>query len=450
MSLPPHRLATAVAVSVLVTVTAACGGSAGTDDAATGAAEASADPDDAADPGDAADAAPVDLRVTTWTANEDHLALLDSIAESYRSDDPDAPEITFESLPFEGYTTAVTTQIAGGNPPDIVWILERDGPDFVQSGALFDLAPVMAATDGYEPDDISPNALAPWADGEQVFAYPFSTSPVGVFYNVDQLTAAAAPLPRDLIAEDEWTWENALAAASAAAAETGNEGLVVRAFDYQDWGTLSSIWTGWGAEPWSEDGATCTMDAPEMVEAMSVIHEAIFEQGALPSPGVSADFFAGQSAMTLAQISQAALLAEADFEWDFVPLPAGPAGDTPVFGQAAMGVLAASENADAAAEFLVYLTNPENSAQLARFFPPARSSQLDAEVLGEANPLLTPEQLEAVVVDGVDRGVVRPVHTDWAAVDQSVRASLDALWQPDADVEAVLGDVCDSLDPVLR
>nr|WP_197683615.1 hypothetical protein [Jiangella alkaliphila] len=31
----------------------------------------------------------VDLRMTVWTSNEDHLALFDSIAEAYRSEHPE-------------------------------------------------------------------------------------------------------------------------------------------------------------------------------------------------------------------------------------------------------------------------------------------------------------------------------------------------------------------------
>jgi multiple sugar transport system substrate-binding protein len=84
-----------------------------------------------------------------------------------------------------------------------------------------------------------------------------------------------------------------------------------------------------------------------------------------------------------------------------VPLPAGPAGDYALIGQAAIGVFAASPNAPVAAEFLAYMTNPENSAKLSQFFPSARQSLLTAEALGKTNPLLSPEQLEAVVINGI-------------------------------------------------
>jgi len=64
-----------------------------------------------------------------------------------------------------------------------------------------------------------------------------------------------------------------------------------------------------------------------------------------------------------------------------------------VIGQAGIGVLPRAESA-VAADFLAFFTNPENSRKLAQFFPPARASLLNAEVLAKANPLLSPEQLK--------------------------------------------------------
>ena len=58
-------------------------------------------------------AGPVDLRMTVWTASEDHLALFDEIAAEYVEENPDTvSSVTFEAVPFEDYTTNLTTQLA--------------------------------------------------------------------------------------------------------------------------------------------------------------------------------------------------------------------------------------------------------------------------------------------------------------------------------------------------
>src|ERR1700741_690056 len=94
---------------------------------------------------------PKTLRMTVWTANEAHLKLLNEIAPEYRSSHPDVTEIKFDSIPSDGYTTTLTTQIAGGNAPDLAWILEESAPDFVSSGALVPIKSKIEKADELTP-----------------------------------------------------------------------------------------------------------------------------------------------------------------------------------------------------------------------------------------------------------------------------------------------------------
>ncbi|QSB17240.1 sugar ABC transporter substrate-binding protein [Natronosporangium hydrolyticum] len=392
---------------------------------------------------------PISLRMTVWSANDDHLALFNAIADEYMADNPDVTEIAFDPLPFETYTTALTTQIAGGNPPDLAWIFESNAPDFVTSGALVPLDDALGDADGYEYDDLVPATTDLWRDEGTLYAYPFSTSPFGVFANLDLLDEAGQGAPAEMIAAGEWDWDTVIDASEAVGEQTGAAGMVIRDFDYTGWDYLSTQWTGWGAQAWSDDGSTCGFAQPEMVESMTFLHDAIFTRQAMPGPGTSADFFAGEAAYTVTQISRASLLDEDGFDWDLVPLPAGPAGEYAVIGQAGLGVLTQSENPQAATDFLAFMTNPENSAKLAQYFPPPRQSQLTADTLAQTNPLLSAEQLQDVVIDGISTGVVKPSNTSQAELNQIIRAELDDLWLPNADIPAVLDSVCEAIDPLL-
>lgn len=392
---------------------------------------------------------PVSLRMTIWSANEAHLALFNEIAEEYRRSHPNVTAITFDPLPFEGYTTTLTTQIAGNKAPDLAWILESAAPDFVASGALVPLDETLRNADGYGYDELVPSATQLWKRDDLLYAYPFSTSPFGVFVNTDLFRKAGQRTPAELIAAGQWNWENAIAAAAAVNAATGKAGLVIRDFDYKSWDNLSTVWLGWGAQPWTADGKRCGFDGSEMVDAMSFLHKAIFTDKALPGPGSAADFFAAEAGMTITQISRASLLKDAKFGWDLVALPAGPKGKYAVIGQGGIGVLKKGANAGVAADFLAFFTNPANSAKLAQFFPPPRESLLTADTLAKTNPLLKPAQLQSVVIDGISAGVVKPSHTGSAELSQAVRAGLDPLWTPDADVRDVLGKVCASIQPLL-
>lgn len=393
---------------------------------------------------------PVDLRMTVWTSDESQLKLFDEIADDYIEENPAlVSSVSFEVVPFEDYSTTLTTQLAGGSTPDLAWIFESNAPEFVESGALADIKPVLQGTDGYDYDDILPSSLDLWSQDEGLYAYPFSNSPFTVFVNTDRIAEADQPSPAELLESGEWTFDAARNIATESVDELGGAGLIPRDFNYKTWGNLSPIWAGWDAAPWSADGSTCTFTSPEMVDSMTWIHEAVFEDGAIPGPGTSADFFAGDVTMTITQVSRAAALDDS-FEWDVLPLPSGPAGQQNVIGQAGIGVLQNGDNPEIAADFLAHFTSPKNAEKLATYFPPPRESLLTVDVLSAANPLLSNDQLEKVVIGGIDGGITKPSHANFAKLDSVVRSELDALWTADADVEAVLKDVCAAAQPLLQ
>jgi multiple sugar transport system substrate-binding protein len=225
--------------------------------------------------------------------------------------------------------------------------------------------------------------------------------------------------------------------------------LVIRDFDYKNWIMLASVWRGFGADAWGADGKSCGFTSPEMVAAMTFLHKAIFTDRALPGPGTTADFFAGEAGMTVAQISRAGLLKDKPFAWSIVPLPAGPKANAQVIGQAGVGVPAKGKNKQQAADFLAFFTSPANATKLGQYFPPARESLINAESLAKVSPLFTARQLQSVVVDGIRTGSVLPAHTGSAKIASRVQSSLDPLWKADSNVPAVLAGVCEAISPVL-
>ncbi|MFD5892509.1 ABC transporter substrate-binding protein [Streptomyces sp. NPDC060366] len=417
-----RKLLGAVALTTALTMTAACGASTG------GAGET--------------DATDVKLRMTVWTSNEEQLKLFDTIAAAYRAKHPEVSSITFESLPFEDYNTTLTTQIAGGNAPDLAWMGDLS-TDLIAADALVGLTDKLKATDGWQYDDLEGSATKEFSRDGTLYAYPFSTSPFALYVNTDLLAKAGQKIdPKAL------TWDQVAAAGAAVHADTGKGGFVVRDFDYKSWNMLSTVWTGFGAAAWSPDGKTCTFADPEMQRAFTFLHDAAFKTKAMPGPGTTADFFAGDAAFTVAQVSRASLLTD-KFGFALYPLPTGPAGRYSVIGQAGVGVLAGGKHKTQATDFLAYLTNPANSQKLARFFPPPRKSLLTGAKLAADTKVLTAAQLQEAVVDQLPDAVTLPNHTSPAEIAQKGKTALDAMWKADADIPAVLKSVCTAIEPIL-
>lgn len=391
----------------------------------------------------------VSLRMTTWTANPDQLKLFNDIADAYKKNHKEIKNITFDSLPVADYTTTLTTQLAGGDAPDLAWVFDTDATDFVDSGTLAPLTDDLKATSGYNYNDLSKSATKLWTKDNQLYAYPFSTSPFIIFANDSLLTQAGLPTSAEMKAQGKWDWQDIMNAAAKVNAKTGKGGLVVDKFNYQDWTYLGSIWNSFGAAPWSADGKTCTFDSPQMQSAFSFINKSIQDK-AMPGPGTNVDFPSGGAAFEITQISSAGLLANAKFKWDVNTLPDGQNGKPAnVIGQAGLGVVAKGKNATEAEKFLTYFTNPDNAKKLAAYFPPPRTSLQTAAVLSAANPVLSSDQISNVVIPSLSDAVTRPGHINQSQISQKVTVALNPMWKPGADVSGILKNVCSTVQPQL-
>jgi multiple sugar transport system substrate-binding protein len=392
----------------------------------------------------------VSLRMTTWTASAPQLALFNTIADSYKKTHPEIKSITFDSLPFADYTTTLTTQIAGGDAPDLAWVLDTNATDFVDSGALAPLTSSLKATSGYNYGDISSSAAKLWTQKGQLYAYPFSTSPFVVFANDTLLQQAGEPTSAQLKADGKWNWPDLAQVGSQVNAKTGQAGFIINNFNYDDWTDLATVWNAYGASPWSSDGSKCTFDSTNMTKAFTFLHDAVFKQDAMPGPGTNLNFFAKQSAFVVTQISSAGLLSAGGFNWNILPLPTGQNGSSAnVIGQAGVGVLTKGKNAQEAKDFLAYFTDPGNAKQLAAYFPPPRTSLLNATTLAATNPVLNKTQINDVVIKSFQGAVTRPGHVNQVQLAAAVKTALTPMWQPNANVHAVLKSVCAAADPLL-
>ncbi|HYF92549.1 MAG TPA: sugar ABC transporter substrate-binding protein [Symbiobacteriaceae bacterium] len=435
------KLALALVLAALMLLTAACSGG-------TKAPAEEKKPDAAP-----AAPAPVTLKFTVWTAADAHLKLFNDIAAEYKKLHPEVT-VNFQSISFDDYVAKVTMQLAGGDPPDAGWVLESSAPTFIQAGALMDLGAALTNNAAYDYADLSQPAMQLWVRGDKVYGVPFSTSPFFIIYNRDMFEKAGVETPDKLLARGAWTWEAFAEAAKqikakSPAGQFGYESIDGQGFTARTWHTLVPIIRAYGGDAWTADGTKCTVDSPEAVAAVKLYQKMVVADKSTPAPGEQADFFSGKAAMTMAQISRFSKLANAPFKWDIAPLPAGPKGAAPVVGQAAVGVFNASKHKAAAADFVAFWTNKENTAKLAAFFPPARKSVLDAGTMAKLNTQVPAASLVKAVDDGIKNGRVLPTHVEFPKIDLASRAAFEALWKPNADVQAALTGVCKAIQPLM-
>lgn len=385
-----------------------------------------------------------ELRFTVWTGNDAHLAMLNGIADSFTATHPGVT-VKYETIPAGDYVQKLTFQLAGGNPPDLGWMFENSIPTFIAAGAVRDLAPTLTSAEGYDVADFSEPAMGLWTQGDSIYGVPFSTSPFMIYFNKDMFDAAGLEDPLTLAAKGEWDMEKFREVAKALSEANDAYGFEFKDGQGYDSRIMHAIMPpirAYGGFAW-QDGE-CGFNKPEAVAALTMLHEMVFADGSIVPPGEQGDYFSGGSAMTINQISRASKMPEAGFNWGIAPLPTGPAGAAPIIGQAGLAVFSESKNPELAAEFIAHMTNAENVAVMAQFFPPARKSVLDSEAFINANALIPAEQM-ANVSAAIEEGRVLPSHERSPQIDAAMKPRFDAFWRADADVAASLDAVCEAI-----
>ena len=389
-----------------------------------------------------------ELRVTIWTGNEAHLKMLNGYAESFRATHPDVT-VKFETIPPGDYTQKLTFQLAGGNPPDLGWLMEDAAPAFAKAGVLEDLAPTLNAVKDYDFADFSKPAMGLWMSGSKVIGVPFSTSPFVIFYNKDMFDKAGLEDPLALAAKGQWnmaTFQDVARKLKAANGKFGFEFKDGQGYETRIMHALMPPIRAYGGDVWVN--GQCGFDMPPAIAAVKQLHDMVFKDKSIVPPGEKGDYFSGNAAMTINQISRASLMPKAGFKWGIAPLPTGPGGESPVIGQAGIVVFAAGKQKKLAAEFLAHMTTKASVITAAQFFPPARNSVLASDVFVNSNKLIPAPQMK-IVADAIAKGKVLPAHEKSPQIVAAMKPRVDALWRADANVEAALKAVCTAIKPLL-
>ena len=379
---------------------------------------------------------PVHLRIATWTSNEDQLKLLSSFVDEFAQAKGIAIEPEFISLSGTEYSSLLLMNLQSNEPADAFWVMEADITAYMSAGLCAKLNDAMAA---YDPDDLDDGAMSLWCDGDDVYAIPFSTSPFIMIYNADLFAEAGLKDPNEYVAEGTWTWETFRECMKTIKDKTGVYGyMTVNNAGYSDRTemNLTPFVRGFGGDFWTDD-LEVLIDSPESIAAVQMFHDMVYVDGSVVPPGDESNFFTGGAACTFNQISQLGNLADVTWKWGVSKLP----GDVSFLGQAAMAANAASANADLAAELVSYMTSASCAARVAQYWPPCRKSVLESEEFLNSNAYLTPEQMKDIVASSVLSSRAMSSNINSPTIDIETEIVFDKLWNPDADVAAILGEI---------
>lgn len=173
----------------------------------------------------------------------------------------DGVEVEYQNTPNEQFYQNLQTQFAGGEEPDVFYMLSDEAPGFMRNDALLPIGSELQDDEEYNFDDILDNLLEPFTYEGTVYGIPKDFTPVGLFYNTDHLETAGASAPT--------TWSELRSALEAVAESTDVD--YPMAIGSQPRDTLVQlIWQN-GGDVLSEDGSEAVIGSQEAVEAMEFL-----------------------------------------------------------------------------------------------------------------------------------------------------------------------------------
>ncbi|MBD0329572.1 MAG: sugar ABC transporter substrate-binding protein [Thermoleophilia bacterium] len=431
---PLHLLALAL-VALLTLLAAGCGGDGGDD----------GDAQDTTDAGEpvAAPTEPVTITFASWVGNEPNIKKL---AKKFQQEYPTIT-VKFQNVPFEQIAQKLTTQVAGGNPPDAAYIDAGTTADFASRGALVNLDSYIERSEDVDPDDfVEAFAKSTQYEGSW-YGIPFDGETTGLFYRTDLFEQAGIDGPPT-------TWEEFEEAARELTDEAKKQyGYILFATE------AAYYWYPWlwqaGGEVLTEDGEVAfTSDEareaaefyvglreyspPDYLNSNSYDGRVAFAQGKV-AMYMAGSWFAGTLEGEYPKIKG---------KWATAPLPEGDEGCATTIAGDNLVVFDASANKDAAWLWIEFLSRPENMAtwtfdsEGSTLLPP-REELLDSPELEQKKPVL------AGFAEAMKCGVVSAANPKGPKIEQALNEQLGRAMYGEVSSDEALDNAAEEAEKIL-
>jgi ABC-type glycerol-3-phosphate transport system substrate-binding protein len=339
----------------------------------------------------------------------------------------------------------ITTELAGGNAPDIIDVETNNFVDLYLRDVFENLKPYIDASH-MDLNGFYPGVLNRFSRNGQVFVIPQDTAPTGlVYYNRKIFREAGVPYPTN-----DWSWPESFLSICKKLTKTDASGKLVRwayseAYPIQFENFVLS--NGGGFVDNTDNPTKFTLDDPKSMEAMDFRYDLIYKYHVSPDPSSLQSFNAGGGVEQMFANGQIAMMSSGiwhtpkflmtpGLDFDVVEFPSGPTG-LKGWGSGGSGfaMTKASKNKDLAWKVIQELTSPEMMAKMAStgVIQPALISvaHSDAFLKSPGAPH------KAILLDMPQYSHYRPFMKNWNEImDGFVNPALDpvGLGEKKADV----------------
>jgi multiple sugar transport system substrate-binding protein len=388
---------------------------------------------------------PVTVTFSSWVGSD---PTMKKMAADFHKLHPNIT-IQFQNVSADNASQKLTTQIAGGNPPDVAYVDASSTSDFASRGALVNLDNYISRSSIVKPDDYVDAFKTFVTYDNHMWGLPIDGESTGLFYRTDLFKAAGIDAPPT-------TWDEFLADAQKltvpAKKQYGYEVFAPEAAYY---------WYPWlyqaGGDLLSADGKDVTFDSPEAQKAANFyVNLAKYS----PPDYLNSNSYDGRVAFAQGKVAMymaGSWLAgtlhsenpQIDDKWSTAPLPDGPAGCKTTIAGDSLLELAASKHPDAAWLWIEYLSQPKiladwtyksaNGTEL----PPLKSL-LDSPDLAKTKPVL--KGFAKLMSCGVASTVSNP---KFPRIEEQLNTDLGKAFYGQQTAEQALADAKQKAEQIL-
>jgi multiple sugar transport system substrate-binding protein len=285
------------------------------------------------------------------------------IVEQFKVAHPSV-EIEVQITPIDQFLQKLTSQIAGGDAPDIAGIENSVFPQFVSRNILEDLTPYLGKTQGFTTADFFPKLIDRYTVEGKAYGIPYDAQPRAMlFYNPGLFEEAGVKIPTA-----EWTWDDLRSAAKALTTDEGGErryGFCMGALPYDSF-TYLLYGAGGGFVDDLRKPQKATLDQQPAVDASQMYLDLMYTDKSMPTvqsmeamgnpmQGCKTLFRTGRTAMMFGGM-WLAVESPQEFKDLGVKVVMAPVRDTKVrvypTGGTGYGILRTAKNKELAWEFI--------------------------------------------------------------------------------------------------
>lgn len=398
------------------------------------------------------------LRFSTWGSAEE-LKVLNRLVEQFEVANPQI-DVQVLHVPDQ-YFQKLHILIAADMAPDVMFTNSLYVPVYSAYGVFADLTPYVTQAKGLiKADDFYPQALTACTGRVQssrksiLAAIPRDISNLVVFYNRNLFDKAHQPFP-----QPNWTWDEFLKTSHALTVDQDKDGHPEQfAIGFNRTPPLF-----WLPYVWSAGGDLFNPDLTKpLFEEASVIKGLQFyadwrnryhiapTQKEAGQATMSQLFLQEKTAMMVSgRWSVPVFRKQAQFDWDVVPLPQGPAGSRTGIDASGFAMSSKTPNPKAAWQLISFLSSQKASQAYAEsgLIVPAR---LDVAL---SDTFLNPAEKPAhsrVFLDVIAKGV--PTHTPprWNEISEMLGVALDPVWDGLKTPKEALNPLSAQIQPLLK